>query len=153
MPAFLLPLLGVFGAPVADGLGYIFKYFFGGKGEPQTVDDVVKLQKGEIDYVKARAELTRAESTSEGWVALATMIPGTHAIVQNLIALLAAVSIFIKETTRPVMAWGVIFGAYYASAMKWDSAPTILELAFTAFGYYLGDRGYRYIKAQGQKIK
>lgn len=112
---------------VADGVRGLFGMVTGGQGaKPQSVDEVIKLQRAGIDKMRALAELDKAENVHR-WVS------------------------DIRALQRPVAVAGVLAG--YAWALH-KGAPAAVdqwgELARMAIFYLFGDRTYAHLKRTGR---
>jgi hypothetical protein len=105
----------------ADGVKTVINHFFGNKGNPQTVDDVVKLNDSEVSRLQALAALDKPTGEVHKWV-------NDVRAMQRPVAVLVAV---------------VGFVAYPESTM-WAN------LASSAVFYTFGDRGYMYLKQGGK---
>ncbi len=140
----LLPVLG-FAAPIVQGLvGDVVKHFFGGKGQPRTVEERVQLMAAETEQLRARAQIAQADKTD--WGVLQPLMTDLHPITKNILAVVLGLVMALKEGTRPLLCWASVGGAYAAAAFAFPEALVAqwMELAFTAFNYYMGDRADRY---------
>ncbi len=144
----LLPILGL-AMPVISGLvSDISKSLFGGKGEPRTVEERVQLMDAETKQMKAQAEIAQADKTE--WSFMQPLMADLHPIIKNILALILGFVMALKEGTRPLLCWGSVTAAYLGVAFQFPETQVemFMELAFTAFNYYMGDRGMRYLRGQ-----
>ncbi len=132
--------------PIADGLGSIFKSLFGGKGEPQTTDDRVKLMDAETRQLEARGKFLGAEQFGDISQWASAVKPGP--VLSWVVALTVLIPRALRESTRPALAWAAIGGAFYLALVGNSLAPAALDISASVYSLYFGDRMWSYIKGR-----
>lgn len=131
---------------VADGIGSLFKHFFGGKGEPQTVEDRVKINESEGKRDEGRAKLLSAETFTDQSAWAQKVDLAGRGFVTAVVVYLTLVPRALRELTRPALAWLAVCGGFYLAAINNPHAVIALELAGQVYSLYFGGRLHQYIK-------
>lgn len=132
--------------PIAEGFGLAFKKLFGGKGEPQTVDDRTKLMDAETRQLEARGKFLGAEGFGDISAWANAVKPGP--VLGWVVALTVLVPRAMREATRPALAWATVMAAYYLAYAQNPYAAAALDAAMSVYSLYFGDRMWGYIKGR-----
>lgn len=132
--------------PVSEGLGHLFKKFFGGKGEPQTTDDRVKLMNAETAQLEARGKFLGAEQFGDISAWASAVKPGP--VLGWVVALTVLIPRAMREATRPALAWFAVLTAYWLAYIQNPYAAAALDMSASVYSLYFGDRMWGYIKGR-----
>lgn len=148
MPALAAVLLPALLPPLADALGMGFKWLFGGKGEPQTVDDRVKIMDAESRVLKARGDFLGSEGFGDlsAWAGSVDLKGRPWLTAWALVTILTPRAM--REATRPALAWSVVYAAIALAYLQNPYAAAMIDMAASVFSLYFGDRMYGYIKGR-----
>ena len=132
--------------PAAEGLGLLFKKFFGGAGEPQTVADRVQLMAAETAQLEARGKFLGAENFGDISQWASAVKPGR--VLGWVVALTVLVPRALREATRPALAWLAVLTGYWLAYIQNPYAAAALDMAASVYSLYFGDRMWGYIKGR-----
>lgn len=149
MPAALLGiLLPALIPPVADAIGMAGKWLFGGKGEPQTVDDRVKLTHVEAEMLQARGKFLAAEGFGDLSAWAESLNLSNRPWLSAYVAVMIVTPRAMREATRPALAWLVVLAAVGLAIFGNSYATLMIDMAASVYSLYFGDRAYSYIKGR-----
>jgi len=149
MPAALLGiLLPALIPPVADAIGMAGKWLFGGKGEPQTTDDRIKLIKAESEMLQARGKFLAAEGFGDLSAWAETLKLDDRPWLSAYVVLMVVTPRAMREATRPALAWLTVLAAVGLAIFENPYAAPMVDMATGVYSLYFGDRAYSYIKGR-----